>query len=77
MFLYQEMAETSLMFLYREHSKECGLSVETSYPRAEVQLNRLVRNPGDLDRNPGDWDCILGDWDCILGDWDCILGDLD
>ncbi len=31
------MAETSLMFLHRGQSKECGLSVEKSHPRAEVQ----------------------------------------
>ena len=42
------------MFLHRDHSKECGLNVETSHPRAEVQLNRLGRNPGD-------WDCDLED----------------
>ncbi len=27
------------MFLHREHSKECGLSVEMSHPRTEVQLD--------------------------------------
>ncbi len=33
------MAETSLMLLHREQSKECGLSDEMSHPRAEVQLD--------------------------------------